>query len=73
MSKVALLIVDVQNDFLPKGSLPTVEKGVVQAINTLLRKGQFDVVVASQDWHPQVKGKLCAVLWVLFRCTSTHV
>ena len=54
MTQSALLVVDVQNDFLPGGSLPTVERGVVPAVNTLLGRGQFDVLVASQDWHPQV-------------------
>jgi nicotinamidase/pyrazinamidase len=46
-----LLIVDVQNDFCPGGSLP-VSGGdnVVPVINRVL--GQFDVIVASKDWHP---------------------
>lgn len=55
MAKSALLVVDLQNDFLPGGSLPTVERGIVPAVNTLLEKGHFDVLTASQDWHPQVQ------------------
>jgi nicotinamidase/pyrazinamidase len=47
----ALLVIDVQNDFCPGGSL-AVEKGdeVVPVINGLLPR--FPLVVATQDWHP---------------------
>ena len=47
----ALLIVDVQNDFCPGGSLAVPEGDkVVAVINELMRR--FDVIVASKDWHP---------------------
>ena len=47
----ALIIVDVQNDFLPGGKLE-VKNGdvVIPVINQLQEK--FDLVVATQDWHP---------------------
>jgi nicotinamidase/pyrazinamidase len=47
----ALVVVDVQNDFCPGGSL-AVEHGdaVVPIINRLLPR--FSLVVATQDWHP---------------------
>jgi len=47
----ALLVIDVQNDFCPGGSL-AVEQGdaVVPVINALLPR--FSLVVATQDWHP---------------------
>ncbi|HVO37980.1 MAG TPA: bifunctional nicotinamidase/pyrazinamidase [Spirochaetia bacterium] len=47
-----LLVVDVQNDFCPGGSL-AVEQGdeVVPVINGIMSK--FDRVVATQDWHPR--------------------
>lgn len=47
----ALLIIDVQNDFLPGGAL-AVPHGdeVIDAVNELIP--QYDVVVATQDWHP---------------------
>lgn len=50
--KKALLIVDVQNDFCPGGALG-VEDGdkVVPVINSII--DQFDVVISSQDWHPE--------------------
>lgn len=46
-----LIIVDVQNDFMPGGALE-VRKGdqIVPIINAMLPK--FDLVVATQDWHP---------------------
>ncbi len=47
----ALIIVDIQNDFLPGGVL-AVRNGdaVIPIINKL--QSQFDLVVATQDWHP---------------------
>jgi len=48
----ALLIVDVQNDFCPGGSL-AVDNGdeVVPIINKVMNK--FSLIVASKDWHPK--------------------
>lgn len=48
----ALIIVDLQNDFLPGGML-AVPKGdeIVPIINQLQQK--FEVIVATQDWHPK--------------------
>jgi nicotinamidase/pyrazinamidase len=47
-----LLIIDVQNDFIPGGSLsvPNGDK-IVPIINAIQTK--FDLVVATQDWHPE--------------------
>lgn len=47
----ALLLIDIQNDFLPGGAL-AVPGGdeVVPVANRLM--SQFDLVVATQDWHP---------------------
>lgn len=48
----ALLIVDVQNDFCPGGALAVPEGDkVVPVINRLML--QFDLVMASRDWHPE--------------------
>jgi nicotinamidase/pyrazinamidase len=49
----ALLVVDLQPDFMPGGAL-AVEQGdrIVAPIAELVRSGIFDVVVATQDWHP---------------------
>lgn len=48
----ALIIVDLQNDFLPGGSLG-VEGGeeIIPIINQLM--DHFDLIVASQDIHPE--------------------
>jgi len=47
----ALLIVDLQNDFCPGGTLPVPQGDlVVPVVNRLLP--WFDLVVATQDWHP---------------------
>jgi len=52
MTTRALLIVDVQNDFLPGGALEVPEgDAVVPVINDL--QDSFDVVAATQDWHPE--------------------
>jgi nicotinamidase/pyrazinamidase len=52
MSERALLVIDVQNDFCPGGSLPVAEGDqVVPVINRLAPR--FQRVVATQDWHPQ--------------------
>jgi nicotinamidase/pyrazinamidase len=52
----ALIIVDLQNDFLPGGAL-AVSHGdeVIPVINELLKK-KFDTVVATKDWHPPDHG-----------------
>jgi nicotinamidase/pyrazinamidase len=47
-----LIIVDVQNDFLPGGSLPVPgSEGIVTVINNIQDK--FDLIIATQDWHPE--------------------
>jgi nicotinamidase/pyrazinamidase len=47
----ALLLIDIQNDFLPGGSLavPGGEQ-ILPLVNAL--QPQFELVVATQDWHP---------------------
>jgi nicotinamidase/pyrazinamidase len=49
----ALLIIDVQNDFLPGGAL-AVPGGdeVIDPINALAADPRFAVVIATRDWHP---------------------
>lgn len=49
--KTALLLVDIQNDFLPGGALAVHDgDAVVPVANRLMP--HFEHVVASQDWHP---------------------
>lgn len=49
----ALLIIDMQNDFMPGGALP-VNDGltIIPTINRLSSL-PFRAVIATQDWHPQ--------------------
>ena len=47
----ALLLIDVQNDFMPGGALAVPEGDqIVPIINKIQHK--FDLVLATQDWHP---------------------
>ena len=49
--KKALLIVDLQNDFCPGGSLAIKEGNqIVPIINELM--DNMDLVITTQDWHP---------------------
>jgi nicotinamidase/pyrazinamidase len=47
----ALLLIDIQHDFLPGGSL-AVPGGdaVIPVVNNILHR--FELVAATQDWHP---------------------
>ena len=48
----ALLIVDLQNDFLPGGALPAPDGNqIIPVVNKLMK--YFDLIVASKDWHPK--------------------
>jgi nicotinamidase/pyrazinamidase len=59
MSKRALIIVDIQNDFCPGGALAVKEGDqIIPVINGLQNK--FDLVVATQDWHPQNHGSFAS-------------
>ena len=47
----ALLLIDIQNDFMPGGRLAVPDgDAIIPLVNAL--QPQFDLVVASQDWHP---------------------
>lgn len=50
----ALILVDVQPDFMPGGALACHEgDAIVDGIDQLLRQRRFRHVVATQDWHPR--------------------
>jgi nicotinamidase-related amidase len=53
----ALLIVDFQNDFTPGGAL-AVPHGdeIAERINALAASRDYDLVVATRDWHPRDHG-----------------
>ena len=47
-----LLIIDVQNDFLPGGSLAVPEGNlIIERINDIMEN--YDLIVATKDWHPK--------------------
>lgn len=49
----ALIVIDVQNDFMPGGTLAVAQgDAIVPMINEAMYQ-DFDLVVATQDWHPQ--------------------
>ena len=55
----ALIIVDIQNDFLPGGAL-AVSQGdtIITIVNRLIPK--FGLVIATQDWHPANHGSFAS-------------
>jgi nicotinamidase/pyrazinamidase len=55
----ALILIDLQNDFLPGGALPVPEGNLVIPVVNCLQP-QFDLVVATQDWHPPDHGSFAA-------------
>ena len=47
----ALILVDIQNDFCPGGSLPVAEGDrIVSVVNGIAP--DFRLVIATRDWHP---------------------
>jgi nicotinamidase/pyrazinamidase len=49
----ALLIIDFQNDFTPGGALAVAHGDEIAArLNELAASGDFDLVIATRDWHP---------------------
>jgi nicotinamidase/pyrazinamidase len=61
MTRKALIVVDVQNDFCKGGSLAVPDgENVVPRVNALMEKGGYDVIVLSQDWHPDGHGSFAS-------------
>jgi len=57
----ALLLIDIQNGFCPGGNLPVPEGDqVVSVANQLIDSGKYDLIVASQDWHPAGHGSFAS-------------
>ena len=55
----ALILVDIQNDFCPGGALAVSEGDrIVPIVNRLMPR--FDLVVATQDWHPAEHGSFAS-------------
>lgn len=57
----ALLLVDMQNGFCPGGNLAVPDgDAIIPVANRLIRDGGYDVIVASQDWHPANHGSFAS-------------
>lgn len=49
----ALVVVDMQNDFMPDGALPVPKADeIIEPIAELIRSDEYPLVVVTQDWHP---------------------
>jgi len=55
----ALILVDIQNDFLPGGALAVPEGDAVIPVANKVQ-GVFPLIVATQDWHPANHGSFAA-------------
>ena len=59
LTGAALVLVDIQNDFLPGGPLAVPEGDrIIPVVNRL--QPMFRIVVATQDWHPLNHGSFAA-------------
>lgn len=55
----SLILVDIQNDFLPGGALAVPDgDAVIPVVNAI--QPAFPLVVATQDWHPANHGSFAA-------------
>ena len=62
MDGAALVIVDVQRDFLPGGSLAVPESDqVVPIINKVMKKFDLDKIISTKDSHPLDHGSFASV------------
>ncbi|MGI6539649.1 MAG: bifunctional nicotinamidase/pyrazinamidase [Bacillota bacterium] len=55
----ALLLVDLQNDFLPGGALGVLEGDQVIPVANRVQE-YFDIVIATADWHPPGHGSFAS-------------
>lgn len=56
----ALLLVDIQNDFLPGGALAVKEGDMILPIVKELMDLPFDKILATRDWHPESHGSFAS-------------
>lgn len=54
--KHALILTDIQNDFLPGGALAVTGGDDILPVVNALMDYPFDLVVATKDWHPEGHG-----------------
>lgn len=53
-----LIVVDPQHDFMDGGALavPGANKAYREALEALMDSGDYELIVATQDWHPEDHG-----------------
>lgn len=52
--RAVLLVVDIQPDFFPGGSLPVPGADeILPGLREVMNSGCFELIVAAQDWHPR--------------------
>ena len=52
-TRTALILVDIQPDFMPGGALATADGDeIVEPVQRLLEAESFGLIAATQDWHP---------------------
>ena len=54
-----LILVDIQNDFVPGGALAVANGDQVVAVANQLMP-TYDLVIATQDWHPAAHGSFAS-------------
>ncbi len=55
----ALLLIDIQNDFLPNGALAVTDGNLIVPVANKIQD-LFYLVVATQDWHPMNHGSFAS-------------
>lgn len=51
--KDALIVVDMQNDFLPGGALAVTDGDIIiEGINRIIAQFSGNIIILTQDWHP---------------------
>lgn len=58
-TKNALIIVDIQNDFVPGGALPSLMGNQIIPVANKVQH-HFKLIVASNDWHPANHGSFAS-------------
>lgn len=56
----ALILVDVQNDFLPGGALGVPESDAILPLINEMVHYPFDLIIATNDWHPSDHGSFAS-------------
>lgn len=57
----ALLLIDIQNGFCAGGNLAVADgDAIIPIVNDLIANGGYELIIASQDWHPANHGSFAS-------------